>query len=67
MYVTNSQIENLKHMVSTIPVFNQKIPANRLDGSCLFSQMTPLQIVAKVPGKAIPIVLWDNKVPIITS
>ena len=51
----------------TTPVFNQKIPANRLDGSCLFSQMTPLQIVAKVPGKAIPIVLWDNKVPIITS
>ena len=44
------------------PVFNQVIPDDRLAGSCLFSQMVALQLVARVPGKEVPLVLWDNKV-----
>ena len=44
------------------PVFNQKIPGDRVKGSCLFTQMVPLQLVAKIPGEKIPKVLWDNKV-----
>ena len=44
------------------PVFNQVIPETRVQRSVLFSQMVPLQLVAKVPDKGIPFVLWDNKV-----
>ena len=44
------------------PVFNQVIPDDRVESSCLFSQLVPLQLVAKIPGKNIPVVLWDNEV-----
>ena len=47
------------------PVFKQTIPKDRVKGSCLLSEMIPLQLVGKVPGKDIPIVLWDNKVGVI--
>ena len=47
------------------PVFKQTIPKDRVKGSCLLSEMIPLQLVGKVPGKDIPIVLWDNKVSVI--
>ena len=43
-------------------VFNQAIPDERDKGKCLFSQLVPLQLVAKVPGRDLPFVLWDNKV-----
>ena len=33
-----------------------------MESSCLFSQLVPLQLVAKIPGKEIPLVLWDNEV-----
>ena len=33
-----------------------------MESSCLFSQLVPLQLVAKIPGKDIPVVLWDNEV-----
>ena len=38
------------------------MPDDRTPGKCLLSQMVPLQLVGKVPGKDIPIILWDNKV-----
>ena len=44
------------------PVFKQKTPTDRTPRNCLLSQLVPLQLVAKVPGKDIPIVLWDNNV-----
>ena len=43
-------------------VCNQAIPDERDKGKCLFSQLVPLQLVAKVPGRDLPFVLWDNKV-----
>ena len=43
------------------PVFNQVIPEDRVESSCLFSQLVPLQLVANIPGKA-PVILWDNEV-----
>ena len=47
------------------PIFYQAVPEERVRGSCLLSQMVPLQLVAKVPGKELPIVVWDNKVIIV--
>ena len=44
------------------PVFNQTIPGDRVKGQCLLSQMVPLQLVGKVPGRDVPFILWDNKV-----
>ena len=44
------------------PIFKQNVPDDRTPGKCLLSQMVPLQLVGKVPGKDIPIILWDNKV-----
>lgn len=44
------------------PVFAQRYPDERDDGSCLLSQLVALQLVAKIPGKSLPVVLWDNKV-----
>ena len=44
------------------PVFRQEIPDDRVQGACLLSQMVPLQLVAKVPGQNMPLVLWDFKV-----
>ena len=30
-------------------------------GSCILTQFTPLQLVAKRPGHKIPIVIWESK------
>ena len=49
------------------PVFKQVTPGDRAPRNCLLSQMVPLQLVGKVPGRAVPFVLWDNKVGQIMS
>ena len=42
------------------PVTKQPRPSDRGDGVCLLSSIIALQLVCHIPGRKIPLVLWEN-------
>ena len=42
------------------PVTKQPVPEERFAGACILSSLIPLQLVCHIPGRKIPLVLWEN-------
>ena len=55
IYFTYSILGSSKHPVTKLPR-----PSDRGDGVCLLSSLIALQLVAHIPGRRIPLVLWEN-------